>query len=232
MRNISLNKMPIRQITKEQVIRNSTKSKSIIDEEVYLKDKTLLSVTDAQGIITYCNKYFVETSEYEEWELAGAPHSIVRHPDMPKVIFQLIWEKIQNEGNIIAIVKNLTKSGRYYWSITDFVKIEDENGKIISYTAYRKPVPEKALEKIIPFYEMLCEIENLKGLNTSRGYIEGYLDSLQTNYVAFIQNLIMDNDSPTKRSKRKLLLIKRLFWLLFFSQEVLFNFLSNTNYLT
>lgn len=192
----------------------------LIDEEIHIKNKTILSITDTQGIITYCDKYFVELSEYEESELVGSPHSIIRHPDMPQAIYNIIWERIKNKKNILAIVKNLSKSGRYYWTLTNFVSMTDNNGEIVSYSAYRKPISKNAVEKIIPFYNKLREVERLKDMDTSVGYIEGYFDSLQTNYDDFIQNLIIEDDA-IKESKNSFLLIKRLFWLVLFFQEFL-----------
>ena len=97
-------------------------SPEVLNSEILLdKDKVLLSITDTKGVITYCNEDFVTVSGYQEWELAGSAHNIVRHPDIPKFIFKFMWQRIQNKDNIIAIVKNLAKSGKYYWVMTDFV---------------------------------------------------------------------------------------------------------------
>ena len=91
------------------------------DEEIELDPKRyLVSETDEKGIITYVNDYFIEVSGYSKEELIGQPHSILRHPDMPKVIFKLLWETIQTGHNINAVIKNLAKDGRYYWIFTEF----------------------------------------------------------------------------------------------------------------
>ncbi|WP_434657588.1 PAS domain S-box protein [Sulfurimonas sp. NW9] len=67
-----------------------------IDEEIQLDPKRyIVSETDEKGKITYANDYFQEVSGYTEEELLGQPHSIVRHPDMPKVVFKLLWETIK-----------------------------------------------------------------------------------------------------------------------------------------
>ena len=64
-----------------------------IDEEIPLDPKRyIVSETDAKGKITFCNDYFREVSGYSQEELNGHPHSIVRHPDMPKVVFKLLWQ--------------------------------------------------------------------------------------------------------------------------------------------
>lgn len=67
---------------------------------------------------------------YEEFELIGQPHNIIRHPDMPKVIFDLVWKKLLNKENIHTLVKNLTKDGRFYWVITTFEVKTDKQGEI------------------------------------------------------------------------------------------------------
>jgi PAS domain S-box-containing protein len=170
------------------------KSPTVIDSEIQLdKEKVLLSITDTKGIITYCNEDFVETSGYDEWELAGAAHNIIRHPDMPRVIFKLMWQRIQNKNNIIAIVKNLAKSGKYYWVMTDFVIKEDQLGNIIGYKAYRRPAPRKAIETVIPLYKKLLKIEETKGMAIAEEFLIGYLDGKETTYDDFIENLIIDN---------------------------------------
>ena len=93
----------------------------LVDKEVtWDKTKVIMSKTDAFGTIEYANEVFVDVCGYEDYELMGQPHSIIRHPDMPKVIFKVLWEKLKNGENFHAIVKNLAKSGRYYWVITDF----------------------------------------------------------------------------------------------------------------
>lgn len=167
---------------------------SVVDEEIILdKDKMLLSITDTKGVITYCNKDFVDICGYKEWELAGAAHNIIRHPDMPRFIFKFMWQRIQNKYNIIAIVKNLAKDGRYYWVMTDFVINEDENGNIVSYKAYRRPAPRKAIETLIPIYKQLLSIEQANGVEASEAYFIGFLESKDTTYDDFIENLIIDN---------------------------------------
>lgn len=77
------------------------------------EDDFIVSKTDTKGKITYCNQIFMEFACLQESELLGQPHSIVRHPDMPKVIFKLLWERIQNKKEIFAYVKNLSADGGF-----------------------------------------------------------------------------------------------------------------------
>ena len=69
----------------------------------------ITSKTDLQGIITYCNRDFLTYSGYTESELLNQPHNIIRHKDMPRCVFKMLWEYIQSGREIFAFVKNLTK---------------------------------------------------------------------------------------------------------------------------
>ena len=85
-------------------------------EEVALTAKDILvSATDARGVITYANQVFSTIAQYDQQELLGAPHRIVRHPDMPKGVFSLAWDKLHAGKSVGAYVKNRTKGGAYYW---------------------------------------------------------------------------------------------------------------------
>lgn len=168
-----------------------------VDREVVIgENQVLLSITDTKGVIEYCNEAFVESSGYEEYELAGSGHNIVRHPDMPRAVFKLMWERIQKKENIIAVVKNLAKTGRYYWVITDFVVKEDKEGNITGYKAFRKPAPRKAIEAVTPLYKKLREIENVRGMEAADKFLNGYFEGENTNYDDFIEGLIIDNIQP------------------------------------
>lgn len=84
-------------------------------KEVFFDDLYILSETDEYGLITYVNDSFCDVSGYNREELIGKPHNLVRHPDMPRLAFKMLWDSIQSKGFWKGIVKNLTKSGDYYW---------------------------------------------------------------------------------------------------------------------
>lgn len=132
-----------------------------IDEEIVLDPKRyIVSETDERGKITFCNDYFMEVSGYNYKELIGKAHSVVRHPDMPKVVFKLLWETISQGKNINAVVKNLAKDGRYYWIFTEFESRKDmDTGEIIGYHADRKSISPHVLEVIADLYAQLLKIE-------------------------------------------------------------------------
>ncbi|MEA3492349.1 MAG: PAS domain-containing protein [Campylobacterota bacterium] len=148
-----------------------------IDEEIILNPKRyIVSETDERGKITFCNDYFMEVSGYNEDELIGKAHSIVRHPDMPKVLFKLLWETISQGKNINAVVKNLAKDGRYYWIFTEFESRRDtDTGEIIGYHAARKTISKHVIEVIADLYAELLKIEKSEGIDASEAYLVSFL---------------------------------------------------------
>ena len=148
-----------------------------IDEEIQLDPKRyIVSETDEKGKITFCNDYFMEVSGYNQEELIGKAHSIVRHPDMPKVVFKLLWETISQGKNINAVVKNLAKDGRYYWIFTEFESRRDnDTGEIIGYHAARKSISKHVIEIIADLYAELLEIEKNEGIEASEKYLISFL---------------------------------------------------------
>ena len=123
----------------------------------------IVSKTDTKGIITYGNEIFIEMSEYSEEELLGAPHSIIRHPDMPRVVFKLLWDTITQGKEIFAYVKNLAKSGSYYWVYTNVTPSYDTHGKIIGYYSVRRKPNEAVIPTIEGLYQQMLEKEAAGG---------------------------------------------------------------------
>ena len=148
-----------------------------IDQQIPLDPKRyIVSETDEKGKITYCNDYFKEVSGYCSDELIGKPHSIVRHPDMPKVVFKLLWQTISVGKNINAVVKNLAKDGRYYWIFTEFeIRKDTDTGKIIGYQASRKDISKHVIEIIADLYNQLLEIEKKSNIEESEKYLISFL---------------------------------------------------------
>ncbi|WP_299133201.1 PAS domain-containing protein [uncultured Tenacibaculum sp.] len=178
----------------------SPKPIKIINEEVkWDKTQTIISKTDIHGTILYMNDAFEEASEYNKIELIGEPHNIIRHPDMPKVAFKVLWNALKKGKNFHAIVKNLTRTGRYYWVITDFTVDKNEQGEITGYTGRRKAVPNGVIEKIEPLYKTLLEIEKIKGEKASELYFDAFLkEETKKTYDDFVIDLFQSEIRDTK----------------------------------
>jgi PAS domain S-box-containing protein len=170
------------------------KQPTIIDKEVvWDKSRVIMSKTDHRGIIEYANEVFVDVCGYEDYELMGQPHSIIRHPDMPKVLFKVLWENLKQGVNFHAVVKNLAKSGRYYWVVTDFESTKNENGEITNYFGRRRAVPQEIITNHIePLYKKLLQIEKASGVEYSEKYLIGFLEEKNRSYVEYINDLFTE----------------------------------------
>jgi len=129
-----------------------------IDEEYTFEKGLIVSSTNLNGMITYANRKFCETSGYAKNELIGNNHHLVRHPDMPKVLFVEIWDTIQSGKEWTGIVKNLRKDGSYYW-VHSHISPMESNGEIVGYTAARRPASATEVEETIPVYRDLLDKE-------------------------------------------------------------------------
>jgi len=169
---------------------NTSTNQNINKEIVLDPTKTIMSKTDHKGVIEFANEYFMTISGYEEYELMGKPHNIIRHPDMPQVIFKKMWSRLKKGENIYALVKNLSKDGRYYWVVTNFETKYDANGKIISHYAKRKAAPSFAVNKITKLYKTLVSIEKTRGKEVAEKYFVGLLEERQMTYDQFILSIL------------------------------------------
>lgn len=172
-----------------------------INEEVkWNKKEIIISKTDLHGTILYMNDTFEEVSEYNKIELIGEPHNIIRHPDMPKVAFKTLWDALKKGKNFHAIVKNLTRTGRYYWVITDFTIDKNDKGEITGYTGRRKAVPDNVVKKIEPLYKTLLDIETIKGEKASELYFDAYLKEEGKTYDEFVVDLFEQESLKEKNN--------------------------------
>jgi aerotaxis receptor len=113
--------------------------------------ETLVSTTDLQGRILYCNSAFVTVSGYTHAELMGQPHNLIRHPDMPAEAFRDMWETIQSGSPWSALVKNRRKNGDHYWVQANVTPLLDASGKVTGFMSVRtepKPGSTQAAEAL------------------------------------------------------------------------------------
>lgn len=134
------------------------------DQEVpYPEGRLIVSRTDTNGMITHANDSFVEMSGYEREELIGAPHNILRHPEMPAAAFKSLWADAQAGQKWHGYVKNLCKDGSYYWVYATVVP-NIRNGIVVGYTSVRRKPSRTQIAEILPLYEKwLNEERNQQG---------------------------------------------------------------------
>lgn len=118
------------------------------------------STTDGRGVIQSGNDVFVRVSEYRKDEIIGKPHSLIRHPDMPRAVFRLLWRTIQSGAPIVAYVKNRSSSGRYYWVIAYVLPIHGGG-----YLSIRIKPTSSLFSKITKLYKEMLDAEEQAGMD-------------------------------------------------------------------
>ena len=149
----------------------------------------IVSKTDLKGKITYCNKIFMQLAKYSEEELIGAPHNIIRHPDMPRIVFKLLWDRIQNKEEIFAYVKNLSKDGGYYWVYANVTPSLDASGNLIGYYSVRRKPSEEGIRTCEGLYAALIDEERRGGMEASSRYLNDLLKEKGASYDELIASL-------------------------------------------
>lgn len=155
-------------------------------ERMLNADDFIVSKTDLTGKITYVNQIFMDLAEYSEDELLGKPHSIIRHPDMPRTVFKLLWDRIRSKQEIFAYVVNRTKNGNHYWVYANVTPSLDERGNIIGYYSVRRKPNREALEIIKPLYKKMCDAERTGGMEASAKLLDDVLAEKGATYDEFI----------------------------------------------
>ena len=158
-------------------------------EHVLSEDEFIVSKTDLKGKILYGNKTFIKISGYTESELLGAPHSILRHPDMPKIVFKLLWSRVHDKKEIFAYVKNMTKDGAYYWVYANITITLDTHGGVRDYHSVRRKPTKKAMQVIPDLYKQLLDEEKKSGVDASEKLLHKILKEQGESYDSFIYNL-------------------------------------------
>jgi len=159
-------------------------------EKVFDKNTLLVTKTDLKGIITYANRHFMNIVGLNEDGLIGKPHNIIRHPDMPKIIFQFLWEYIQDEREIHAYVKNICADGSFYWVLANVTpSFNFTTQKVIGYHSARRTPSEKALAIIIPLYKQLLLAEKKGGIQASQKIFNALLKEKGIQYDEFILSI-------------------------------------------
>lgn len=163
-------------------------------EVFFAENEIIVSKTDTTGRITYCNDVFLSIAGYKEREILGQPHSVIRHPDMPRCVFKLLWDAIQAKHEIFAYVKNMAKSGDHYWVLAHVTPSLDEGGRILGYHSNRRVPSRPAVEAATDLYRQLKAAEdspaNRKdGLAASHAMFTEMLARKGVSYDEFVLSL-------------------------------------------
>jgi len=166
------------------------------DKEVFFDEHDIIvSKTDLKGRMTYVNETFCHIAGYIEAELIGQPHSMIRHPDMPRSVFKLLWDTIQEKREIFAYVKNMSKYGDYYWVLAHVTPSYDASHNVIGYHSNRR-VPDRNIIKntIVPLYASALREESQHrngqhALAAGFDFLVNFIESRNTTYDALIFSL-------------------------------------------
>lgn len=150
----------------------------------------IVSKTDLKGRITYCNRIFIEFSGYPEQELLGAPHNLIRHPDMPRGVFKYLWDCLAAERECFAYVKNMSKDGGFYWVFANVTPSYDQNGRVEGYFSVRRKPAADAVKVFSQVYRDMLAIEERAGprdaVDASLAYLTKLLTEKGTSYEEFV----------------------------------------------
>jgi PAS domain S-box-containing protein len=132
-------------------------------ERVMREDDFIVSKTDLKGRITYGNRIFIEYSGYTEAELLGQQHNIVRHPDMPRAVFKLLWDNIAQKKEVFAYVKNMARDGSFYWVFANVTASLDAAGNVVGYYSVRRKPCASGIAAVTPLYQAMLAAEQRAG---------------------------------------------------------------------
>jgi PAS domain S-box-containing protein len=156
-------------------------------------DEFIVSKTDRKGRITYCNRVFMKIAGDSEKELLHAQHNILRHPDMPRGAFRLLWQTLEQGQEFFAYVKNLTSDGSYYWVFANVTPDYDSQGQLKGYFSVRRKPRDSAIKIIEPIYQEMLKLEQEVGPklapDASIALLNEKLDSLNTSYEKLILSI-------------------------------------------
>lgn len=164
------------------------------DNELILPEsEQIISKTNSKGILTYCNTTFIKYSGYSESELIGQQHNIIRHPDMPGLIFSLLWSTIQSNREFNGYIKNLSKDGSYYWIFANVTPSFSSGNELLGYYSVRRKADPDKLIYIKDLYAELLDIEQQSktkdAIENSLYKLNTILNSREVGYDEFILSI-------------------------------------------
>ena len=163
-------------------------------ERTFHEDDVIVTKTDLKGRITYANQVFCDIAGITEFEALGAPHSFLRHPDMPRCIFKLLWDRISAGHEIFAYVVNMAANGDHYWVFAHVTPTTNEKGVISGYHSNRRVPDMRIVADISQLYQDLKSLEDsandrATGLQAATQKLFEILDEKGIGYDEFIFSL-------------------------------------------
>ncbi|WP_349306955.1 PAS domain-containing protein [Cellulomonas sp. ES6] len=153
-----------------------------------------------QGVITYANDVFVRVSGYAEREILGSPHNLIRHPAMPRAVFQLMWEVIPAGREIFAYVVNLAADGGHYWVLAHVTPSFAPDGSVVGYHSNRRWVPPATRRTVGDLYARIRAVEDAQSrtpdrIAAGRAALDAALADAGATYDEFVWSLAAADDA-------------------------------------
>lgn len=142
------------------------KNKNIVltGREVALDaNEQIVSKTDLSGRITYANRAFMHICDFAEPDLLGVQHNIVRHPEMPRGVYQMMWETLQAGKEFFGFVKNLTANGDHYWVFANVTPDREPGGEVVGYFSVRRKPSARGVQTAVALYAEMLAAERQAG---------------------------------------------------------------------
>ncbi|EAK9945832.1 PAS sensor-containing signal transduction protein [Campylobacter lari] len=158
-------------------------------EKKLTSDVLITSKTNLKGEIIYANEDFLKYSDYEINEILYKPHSIMRHPDMPRTVFKYLWDNIQLKREVFAFVKNKTKFDDYYWVFANVTASCDTNENILNYYSVRRKPKAEAIKTIEEIYKVLIRKEKEGGIKAGLEELNAVVKSYGMSYNELITQI-------------------------------------------
>lgn len=163
-------------------------------ERSFGADELIVTKTDLRSHLTYANDVFLRVSAYEESEVLGRPHNVIRHPDMPRCLFALLWDTLKARQEMFAYVVNLAGDGAHYWVFAHVTPSTDRAGSPVGYHSNRRVPDRGALEEIRPLYQRLVATERAHArpadaIAASSRQLQEHLDARGATYDEYVWSL-------------------------------------------
>jgi len=163
-------------------------------ERTFDEGRFLVSKTDSKGVIQYVNTLFLDISGYREEEVLGQPHNLVRHPEMPRGVFRLLWDRLNAGKEVFAYIVNLAADGAHYWVFAHVTPSFDPTGKLVGFHSNRRCADKSAVTAVRQLYALMLREESQHSrtrdaVEASSAFMGSYLDQHDLSYDEYVWSL-------------------------------------------
>ena len=161
------------------------------EERSFSAEELIVSKTDPRGVITYANDVFLRVGAYGLDEVIGQPHNLIRHPDMPRAVFKLLWDTLAARQELFAYINNLAADGANYWVLAHVTPSYGAGGSVVGYHSNRRRPSPRALDRVRPLYEaLLAEERRHPNARAAVAASSALLDQLVSAHAASYEDFV------------------------------------------